>query len=122
MEVIALYQRLIWTSGAYLHAGGRLALAQDHRHGLAAGVLIDVDRQEAALVVMRVEQRQLLMAVHGIEGVIDVEGDRGRRAAVALAANWSTMAAIARAISIFEGAFSSRDIVGCEHRGSGEQQ
>ena len=28
------------------------------------------------------------------------------------------MAAIKRAISIFEGAFSSRDIVGCEHRGS----
>jgi hypothetical protein len=28
------------------------------------------------------------------------------------------MAAIARAISIFDGAFSSRDIVGCEHKGS----
>ena len=28
------------------------------------------------------------------------------------------MAAISRAISIFEGAFSSRDIVGCEHKGS----
>src|SRR5438876_834328 len=28
------------------------------------------------------------------------------------------MAAINRAIAIFEGAFSRRDIVGCEHRGS----
>jgi hypothetical protein len=28
------------------------------------------------------------------------------------------MAAISRPISIFDGAFSSRDMVGCEHRGS----
>jgi len=32
--------------------------------------------------------------------------------------NPSTSAAIRRAISIFDGAFSSRDIVGCEHKGS----
>jgi hypothetical protein len=71
--------------GAHLHAGGRLALAQDHRHRLAAGSFIDVDRQEAALVVVRVEQRQLLMAMHRIERVVDVERDRGRYAPVALA-------------------------------------
>ena len=39
-----------------------------------------MDRQEAALVVMRVEQRQLLMAVRDIAGVVDVENDRGRLA------------------------------------------
>ena len=32
-----------------------------------------------------------------------------------LAQNRSTMAAIIRAISTFDGAFSSRDMVGCEH-------
>jgi len=62
--------------GAHLHPGGRLALAQDHRHRLAGGSFIDVDRQEAALVVMRVEQRQLLMPCNRIEGVVDVERDR----------------------------------------------
>jgi hypothetical protein len=31
-----------------------------------------VDRQEAAFVVMGVEQRKLLTAVHDIDGVIDV--------------------------------------------------
>jgi hypothetical protein len=39
-----------------------------------------VDRQEAAFVVVRVEQRKLLMAVHDIDGVIDVQRDSDRRA------------------------------------------
>jgi hypothetical protein len=30
-----------------------------------------MDRQEAAFVVMRIEQRQLLMAVHDVDGVIE---------------------------------------------------
>ena len=66
--------------GAHFRPGRRLALAQDHRHRLAARRLIDVDRQKAALVVMGVEQRELLMAMHRIERVVDVERDRGRRA------------------------------------------
>jgi hypothetical protein len=37
----------------------------------------------------------------------------GGRAQLAL--NRSTMAAIIRAISTFDGAFSSRDMLGCEH-------
>ena len=41
--------------------------------------MIDVDGQEAAPVVMGVEERQLLVAVHGIAGVVDVEGDGGGR-------------------------------------------
>ena len=42
-------------------------------------------RQKAALVVMGVEQRELLMAVHPVAGIVDVERDRGRRAPVAFA-------------------------------------
>ena len=51
--------------GPHFPACGRLAFAQNHRHRLAAGSFVDVDRQEAAFVVVRVEQRQLLMTVHG---------------------------------------------------------
>ena len=46
-----------------LFAGWRLALAQNHRHRLAACRFIDVDRQKAALIVMGIEQRELLMPV-----------------------------------------------------------
>jgi hypothetical protein len=34
-----------------------------------------VDRQKAAFVIMSVEQRELLMAVDDIAGIIDVERD-----------------------------------------------
>ncbi len=59
----------------YLGPVRRLPGTQDHSDGLASGRLIDVDRQEAAAVVMRVPQRQLLAAVHPILGVVDVEQD-----------------------------------------------
>ena len=50
-----------------------------------AGVgIVDMDRHEAAFVMMGVEQRQLLMAVHGIGGVIDIEGNGLWRVLVAL--------------------------------------
>jgi hypothetical protein len=42
--------------GAHFHPGRRLALAQDHRHRLAAGAFVDMDGQKAAFVVMSVEQ------------------------------------------------------------------
>ena len=61
-----------------LLAGRRLALAQDHRHRLAARRLVDVDRQKAALVIMGVKQRQLLMAVNDIARVVDIQNDRRR--------------------------------------------
>ena len=35
--------------------------------------VVDVDRQEAALVVMGIEQRELLVAVNDIHRVVDVE-------------------------------------------------
>ena len=59
--------------GAHLFALGRLAFAQDHRHRFAALNMIDVDRQKAAAIVMGVPERQLLAAMHFIDGVVDVE-------------------------------------------------
>ena len=57
-----------------------LARAQDHGERVAGGGVIDMDGQEAALVVVGTEQRQLLMAVNDIERVVDVERHhRGRR-------------------------------------------
>ena len=65
--------------GADLGARRRLARAQENRHRLAALHVVDVDRQEAASVVVGVEQRELLAAVHRVAGVVDVERDgRGR--------------------------------------------
>ena len=65
---------------AHLLAGGRLARPQDHGHRTAGRRIVDVDRQEAALVVVGIEQRQLLVAVNDVDRVVDVEHDRlGRR-------------------------------------------
>ena len=66
--------------GADLDARRRLARAQENRHRLAALDMIDVDGQETASVVVGVEQRQLLLAVHRVAGVVDVERDRRGRA------------------------------------------
>ena len=54
------------------------------RHGPALLRVIDVDRQEAAFIVMSVEQRELLMAVDDIAGVVNIECDRCRLARVAI--------------------------------------
>ena len=62
--------------GADLGARGRLAGAQENRHRLAALHMVDMHRQEAPRVVMGVEQRQLLAAVHRVAGVVDVQRDR----------------------------------------------
>ena len=59
-----------------LPARGRLARPQDNRDGSAGGGVVDVDRQEAALVVVGMEQRELLGAVNHVQGVVDIEGDR----------------------------------------------
>ena len=47
--------------GADLGAARRLARPQDDRHRLARTGLVNVDRQETALVVMGIEERELLM-------------------------------------------------------------
>jgi len=66
-----------------LGARGRLARAKQHRDRPARRRVVDMDRQEAALVVMGIEQRELLMAVDDIYRVIDVERHRLRRVGVA---------------------------------------
>ena len=70
-------------NGAHFPARRRLALAQDHRHRLASNPFVDMDRQETAFVVMGVEQRQLLIAMHRIERIVDVEDDRLGRPPIA---------------------------------------
>jgi hypothetical protein len=64
-------------------SGRRLARPQQHRHRARGRGVVDVDGQEAALVIVRVEQGKLLVAVHDIAGVVDVERDGGRRTGVA---------------------------------------
>ena len=59
-----------------LDAGGRPAGPQDHGHRTTGGGVVDVDRQKAALVEVGVEERQLLMAMHDVDRVVDVEHDR----------------------------------------------
>jgi hypothetical protein len=70
---------------AHRHAAWRLARPQDHAEALPARSIVDVDRQEAPRVVMRVEQRELLMPMHPIERVVDVERDRLGRTMMATA-------------------------------------
>ena len=65
--------------GANFDARRRLARAQDDRDWTALVGVIDMDRQKAALVIVGVEQRKLLMAVRHVAGVVDVERDARRR-------------------------------------------
>ena len=61
----------------------RLAGPQKDRHRLAGHRLIDVDRHEAAAVMIGVEQAELLPAIGAILGIVDIEDDpagRGRKA------------------------------------------
>ena len=69
----------------HLGATWGLARAQDHRDRLAGGGLVDVDRQEAAAVVMGMEQGQLLAAVNPILRIVDVEHDPARHLREAVA-------------------------------------
>src|SRR5674476_1311907 len=70
--------------GTDLDAARRLTGPQYDRHGPALLRVIDVDRQEAAFVIMSVEQRELLMAVDDIAGIVDVEHDGFRLGRVAI--------------------------------------
>jgi hypothetical protein len=64
--------------GSHFLAVRGLAGAQDGDDAVPGGRVIDMDRQEAVLIVMGIEQRQLLMTMHCIGGVVDIEGDRLR--------------------------------------------
>lgn len=65
---------------ADLDAGWRFAGPQDHGDRAALLRVVNMNRQKAALVIVRVKERQLLMAMRHVAGVVDVERDRrGRR-------------------------------------------
>ena len=74
-----------------------------------------MDRQEAAAVVVGMEQGQLLAAVNAILGVVDVEHDAARHPLEAVAKQLDQLAAIIRLSAVAVGKFSSRHMVGCEH-------
>src|SRR5271157_3844002 len=71
--------------GAHLLAIWCLPRAQDGQHAMAGVGVIDMNRQEAPFVIMGIEQRQLLMAVHGVCGIVDIECDPLWRSPVTLA-------------------------------------
>jgi hypothetical protein len=53
----------------------RLAGTQDDGDRLAGYRLVDVDRQKAAAVVVRIEERELLAVVNPVLGVVDIQQD-----------------------------------------------
>ena len=69
----------------HLLARGALAGPQQRQDRLAREAVEDVDRLEAGAVIVRVEERELLLAVHGIVGVVDVQHDALRRSREAAA-------------------------------------
>jgi hypothetical protein len=58
---------------ADLVAGGCFAGTEQHGDRPARCRVVDMDRQETALVVMRIEQRELLMAVNDIHRVVNIK-------------------------------------------------
>ncbi len=64
--------------GADLDPRRRLAGAQEDCRRLAALDMVDALRREAPPVAIGVEQRQLLVAVHRVAGVVDVQRERRR--------------------------------------------
>ena len=60
-----------------------LAWAWDCQHAVAALGVVYMDGHEAALVVEGIEKRQLLVAMHDVGGVVDIQGDGPRRARIA---------------------------------------
>jgi hypothetical protein len=66
----------------YLNAARHLAGPQDHGDRPAALGVVHMDRQKAVFVIIGVEQRQLLTAMHHVDRVIDVQRDRARRTLV----------------------------------------
>jgi hypothetical protein len=70
---------------AHLLARRGLAGSQDHRHRPARCGIVDMNRQKAALVVMGVPLRPLLVAMHDVDRVVDVQHHRLRWLRIALA-------------------------------------
>lgn len=75
-------QRCELGRGQYGGLGARwcLAGARQHGHRAIGRGLVDMDRQEVAAVVMPVPlERKLLIAVHDIAGIFDIQRHRRRR-------------------------------------------
>lgn len=70
---------------AYDLSAARPAGRAQHGGDHTARLIEHHDRLEAILIVMRVEQTQLLAAMYGVEGVVDVERDAARHLMEALA-------------------------------------
>jgi len=66
-----------------LRARGCLASAQQHGDRPTRGRIVNVDRQETALAVMAIPERQLLVAVNDIAGIIDIQRHRLGRLGIA---------------------------------------
>ncbi len=60
---------------AHFLAGRCLAWPQNDRHGASGRGVINMDRKKATLIIMRVEQRQLLMTMRDIASIVDIERD-----------------------------------------------
>ena len=78
--------------------------------------IVDVDRQKAALIVVGIEERQLLVAVNHVDRVVDVEHDRLGRRRVAGAVEIDHHAAEPDDDRAAPARSPSRDTVGCAHR------
>src|SRR3954447_8305154 len=74
-----------------------------------------MNRQKAALIIMGVPLRQLLMAVHDVDRVVDVQHHGLGRLLIAPAPDVDERVS-ERMISRNVGAFSQREMVGCEQR------
>ena len=67
---------------AHFLVGRRFAWPQNDCDGASGSGVVNMDRKEAALIIMRIEQRQLMMTVRDIVGIIDIERDGLRRRGV----------------------------------------
>src|ERR1019366_7765215 len=61
--------------GTNLFAARRFAVTQDRDYAMASLRVVYMDRRKASFVVMGIEQRHLLVPVHRIGGVVDVQHD-----------------------------------------------
>ena len=103
---------LLAPEGASTHALRALGGPQ-HGRDKAALAIEHHDRLEPVFVIVGIEQPQLLAAVHGVEGVVDVEHDPPRHLPEGRAVQ-VTIARPMRSRDRTSGKFSRREMVGCD--------
>jgi hypothetical protein len=57
--------------------------SEQYGHGTRHRGVVNMDRQKAPFVIVRIEERELLMAMDNIDRVIDIECHRARRSGIA---------------------------------------